>query len=166
MYLLLLLGLLPFYVKKVKTEANSNIVSVINWLIPLSLITVLGAFIINEWEFLPILYLLLFSMLYLLGKLPFVANTQLRKNGYLVLGSIGTVVMLLLFSFKWIWKQLIMRINPTSSELLIAIVLFIVCVLAFVLSRKEVKKEPYNLFLYISGPVSYTHLTLPTTSRV
>lgn len=150
MYVVILFVLLPFYVKRIKAEIDSNIVSLMNWLIPLSLITVLGAFIVKEWEFLPLLYLLLFSMLYLLGKLPFIANKQLRKNGYLVLGSIGTIVMLLLFSFKWIWKELIARINPSSVELSIAIVFFVISVGVFFYSWKQIKKERFNLLLYMS----------------
>jgi len=148
-YLVVLLGLLPFYMSKIKREATSNLVGVINWLLPLSLITVLGAFIKTEWEFLPFLYLLLFSMIYLLGNLTFLENRQLRKNGYLVLGSIGSIVMLLLFSFKLIWKESIARMNPSLEELLIGTVLFLISTVAFIYSWKKIKEEGFNLFLYI-----------------
>jgi len=148
-YVVILLGLLPFYISKIKKDNASNLVGVISWLLPLSLIITLGAFIKTEWESLPYLYLLLFSTIYLLGNLPFLANRQLRKNGYLVLGSIGTIVMLLLFSFKWIWKESIININPSSEELIIGLVLFLISAVTFKCSWKKIKKEGFNLFLYI-----------------
>lgn len=149
MYLAIIIGLLPFYLLKIKNDHLSNLVAVISWLLPLSLITVLGAFIKTEWELLPLLYLLLFSTLYLLGKLPFLVNEQLRKNGYLVIGSIGAVVLLLLFSFKWIFKELITRVSFSSEEFIIAILLFVISTVVFVYNRKRIKKEGFNLFLYI-----------------
>jgi len=148
-YVVLLFGLLPYYITKIKNEATNNIVNVMNWLLPLSLAIVLGAFIKTEWEFLPFLYLLLFSMFYLLGNLPFLNNKELRKNGYLVLGSMGSVAMLVLFSFKFIWKELLVNVHLSSDELFVAIVLLLISVIAFGYSWKYIKKQKFNLFLYI-----------------
>jgi len=96
-YLLGLVLYLPFYLR---LEKSKNITSVLNWLTPLSVVIVLGAFISWDIQIGFLVYIVLFGLLYNIGKLPSFSNQKLRKNGYLILGSLGTVFMLLTASFN------------------------------------------------------------------
>jgi len=150
MYLVGLISILPYYLIKIKEDNNSNMITIMNWLLPLSLIIVLGSFIKTEWEMLPVLYMLLFSLLYGIGSMIFFKNGQLRKNGYLVLGSIGAIVMLLMFSFKWIWEEFVESINFYSEEFIIATLLFTIGALVFGYNCTKNKLKEVNLFACLS----------------
>jgi len=107
LYFLLIALLLPFYVKLLQSKPKANITSIFNWLLPISLIITLGAFITNFEELIFLSYIILFGLFYNIGKLPRFDNLKLRKNGYLVIGSLGTVILLLITSFRWIWDELL-----------------------------------------------------------
>lgn len=136
---LYLLGLglyLPFYLK---LEKSKNITSVLNWLTPLSVVIVLGAFISWEVQIGFLLYTVLFGLLYNIGKLPFYNNQKLRRNGYLIIGSFGTVCMLLMASFSWFWEGFrFYEANEVTRELLITLVFFSI---AFGLLVKTIIKK-------------------------
>lgn len=149
-YLLLLALVLPYYIQLLKQRANTNITSILNWLFPLSVIIVLGSFV-NEVGALGVLmYVFLFGLFYNIGKLPLFNSQNLRRNGFLILGSLGTVYMLILTSFKWMWRELLTEeIAYNSQEVYIALILFFAAlgVLAYLLSKKLVVK--YNIIHYV-----------------
>ncbi|MFD0964805.1 DUF2157 domain-containing protein [Pseudofulvibacter geojedonensis] len=149
MYLLLIISVIPFYLVKYKKEGLVNVLAVSNWLLPLSLISVLGSFVVKEWELLLVMYILLFSSLYIIGMLPLFKNHSLRKNGFAVLGSIGMIVVLLISSFKWIWEELNASINYSSQEFMIVVVLLLINIGLLVMNKLKSQKESFNLFLYI-----------------
>jgi hypothetical protein len=49
----------------------------------------------------------LFGLLYLIGGTRVLADLKIRNNGYLVLSSLGTVVMLLVLGFDWFWSDIL-----------------------------------------------------------
>lgn len=149
LYLLLIASIIPFYLLKLKREGLVNLIAVSNWLLPLSLTVVAGSFVYSEWELLPVIYLLLFSSLYLIGMLPVFKNHSLRKNGYAVLGSLGMVIVLLITSFKLIWEKLYISINYSSQEFVIVVILLLINVGLLVFNKLNSKKENFNLFLYV-----------------
>ncbi|RED47924.1 DUF2157 domain-containing protein [Seonamhaeicola aphaedonensis] len=148
-YLLLLVIVLPHYWQLIKYQFNTNITSIFNWLLPLSLTIVLIAFI-NDVDALGILmYVILFGLLYNIGKLPKFDNGRLRQNGYLILGSLGTVYMLMITSFDWFWDDLIKKPSDfNSQEAYISLVLFIIAlgILVYSYIRKQIKF--YNISHY------------------
>jgi uncharacterized membrane protein len=143
-YLIMFVVLIPQYLQLLKTRKKSNFTSICNWLFPLSLVVVLGAFTDSNSGFGFLMYVLLLGVLYNIGKLNFFYNQKLRKNGHLIIGSLGTVIILLITSFKWIWYD-IFRTEFVFSmqEAIIAIVLFIS---ASLLVYKTTKKERNNNF--------------------
>lgn len=149
MYLVLLLVLLPYYYTLLKHKFEANITSVFNWLLPLSLVITLGAFITKFDELIFLSYIILFGLFYNIGKLGVLENLKLRQNGYLVLGSLGSIVLLLTASFRWVWKDVLRIKHAFISESSLVVVLFILT--TFVLIRLLLKKrlETFNLFHYI-----------------
>ncbi|PWH84513.1 hypothetical protein DIS18_08310 [Algibacter marinivivus] len=150
LYLLLLAVLMPYYYQLLKHKKAYNITSVFNWLIPLSIVVVLGAFVARNGEFGILMYVILFGLLYNIGKTPFLNNQKLRRNGYLVLGSLGTVYMLLLTSFEWLWKDILREaVVFNSQEFYVSTVLFLITlgVVWYSYSKKWI--ESFNLFQYV-----------------
>lgn len=150
LYLFLLGILLPFYFQLLKSKKASNITSIFNWFLPLSVVIVLGAFVSRSEEFGFLMYVILFGLLYNIGKIPFFNNQKLRRNGYLVLGSLGTIYMLMLTSFEWLWKDILRgNIEFNSQEFYISTVLFLITlgVLLYSNSKKWIKKT--NLYHYV-----------------
>jgi hypothetical protein len=77
-----------------------------NWLIPLSVVITLGTVAEGTDELMFIAYFSLFGLLYLIGDRDFFTHQKPRNNGYMILGSLGTIVLLLALSFDWFWEDL------------------------------------------------------------
>ncbi len=105
-YWVLILAVLPHYYFLFKGKPTSNFLIFHNWLLPLSLIISLGIIAKDQEELVFIAYMNLFAILYLIGSFNYFRQQQLRNNGFMVLGSIGTIVILLITSFNWFWQDL------------------------------------------------------------
>jgi hypothetical protein len=77
-----------------------------SWLLPLSIVFALGTIAKTTEELMFIAYFSLFGLLYLIGDVDFYSKQKSRNNGYRVLGSLGTIVLLMTLSFDWFWKDL------------------------------------------------------------
>ncbi|WP_430817446.1 DUF2157 domain-containing protein [Carboxylicivirga sp. RSCT41] len=107
LYWLLLSLELPHYYYLYKYKANSNFMVFHNWLFPLSMVIVLGTVAYKMEELMFIAYCSLFGLMYLLGDTSFFSIKKLRNNGYKIIGSLGTIVLLIILSFEWFWVELI-----------------------------------------------------------
>jgi len=124
-YWLILTTTLPHYYQLFKIKPNSNFLILINWLIPLSILICLGTLARNLEDLMFIPYFSLLSLFYIIGNLPYFNNQLVRNNAYLVIGSMGTIVMLLMLSFDWFWTDLLKNEIEiwSSQEFYIAIIL-------------------------------------------
>jgi uncharacterized membrane protein len=123
-YWLVLAATLPHYYLLFKKNPNSNFFILLNWLVPLSVIICLGTLADHEEELMFISYFSLFGLFYIIGNSRAFSNKLVRNNSYLVLGSVGTIVMLLMLSFDWFWNDLLETefTLATSIEFYIAII--------------------------------------------
>jgi len=111
MYLLFIAALLPFYINHLKDNANSNIAFILNWLLPLSTIIALGAFINNNTDgFMLVMYMAFFGLLYAVGSTPYFADLK-RRTGYLALGELGCIVIVLIVSNNTAWKEVVNHLH-------------------------------------------------------
>jgi len=149
MYFPMVLAVLPFYYNLLKQNATNNMVAILHWMLPLSSVTVMGAFIKTEWEFLSLIYIILFGLIYNIGSSSMLKQERLRRNGYLVIGSLGTVILLLIMSFKDLWKELSFEILMDTQEFYVVVALFVMAILVMVFSKNQHKKEQSNLFKYV-----------------
>lgn len=106
LYWLLLLMVLPYYYLLYKKNPEGNFMIFHNWLIPLSVIIVLGTIAKRADELMFIAYFSLFGLFYSLGNREFFTRQRPGYNGYKILGSLGTIVLLLALSFDWFWEDL------------------------------------------------------------
>ena len=149
LYLILLTLAVPFYLRLVKDSPKANITSIFNWLFPLSLVITLGAFVGSGAQFGFLMYVLLFGLLYNIGKIPFFDDQKLRRNGYLIIGSLGTIVTLLVASFEWFWKILFETPLLELQESSISVFLFVLTtgLLVYMNGKKWIKE--FNVFQYV-----------------
>ena len=103
-YLLLFAIVLPFYFLILKEDKKSNLSTIFSWMLPLSLMISLGSFINKGEEFGYLLYMLLFGLFYNISQGSIFKNMKVSQNGYLFLGSLGTLVVSILLSFKFLWS--------------------------------------------------------------
>jgi uncharacterized membrane protein len=106
-YWLLLLGALPHYYLLYKKNPTSNFLFFHNWMIPLSVIIILGTVADNNEILMFNAYIYLFGLLYIIGNLDFFKQQRTRNNAYMILGSLGTIILLLIMSFDWFWEEVL-----------------------------------------------------------
>ena len=106
LYWLLLLMALPHYYLLYKKKPEGNFMIFHNWIIPLSVVISLGTVAKSTGDLLFIAYFNLFGLLYLVGNSGFFTRQKSRNSGYKILGSLGTIVLLLALSFDWFWEDL------------------------------------------------------------
>lgn len=106
LYWLLLLGILPHYYLLYWKKPHGNFMFSHNWIIPLSVVVSLGTLAKETGELMFISYFSLFGLFLIIGNLDFFKTQKLRNNGYKILGSLGTMVLLLTLSFDWFWLEL------------------------------------------------------------
>ncbi|HTN08139.1 DUF2157 domain-containing protein [Agriterribacter sp.] len=106
-YLPLLALIVPHYYSYSTHKKESNFFHLLNWLLVLSVTIVLGSFSggedRTEWVFTG--YLALFSVFYLLGRLENFSNQKLFANPFLIVGTLGTICILMFWSFGWSWTD-------------------------------------------------------------
>lgn len=105
-YWILLILALPHYYLLYKHKPRSNFMFFHNWIVPLSVLICLGIVVKSHEHLIFIAYFSLLGLLYLIGHMSLFSNQNLRKNAYKVLGSLGTVILMLVLSFDWFWKEL------------------------------------------------------------
>ncbi|MCL6295774.1 DUF2157 domain-containing protein [Jejuia spongiicola] len=150
LYLILLVIMIPHYYQLLKNKKTHNVTSIFNWFLPLSVVIVLGAFVNRSEEFGFLMYVILFGLFYNIGKLSFFDNQKLRRNGYLILGSLGTIYMLMFASFEWLWKDILRHdIIFNSQEFYISIILFLLALSVLIYSHSKKWIQSFNLFQYV-----------------
>ena len=150
LYLILIFMILPYYALLLKHKRNANITSIFNWILPLSLVVVLGTFFTQNDEIGFLMYFTLFGLLYNIGKLPFFNNQKLRRNGYVILGSLGTILILLTLSFEEIAGDVFGKnIFINSQDMSISIILFMLTMAILIYSHLKKWTVNYNLFRYV-----------------
>ncbi len=144
-YWYLILGILPHYYFLYRKKPDSNFINIHNWAIPVSLAIALGSVARSNEELMFIAYMSLFGLFYLAGTIISKENL-IFKNGMKVIGSLGTLVVLLILSFDWFWKNLRkseVKIEEVllSPEFMVAVIL---SVFAFVLLYFYLKNRRIN----------------------
>ncbi|MDD5571297.1 MAG: DUF2157 domain-containing protein [Bacteroidales bacterium] len=141
-YWMLLILVLPHYYILFKKKPESNFMIFHNWLVPLSLVITLGTLVDKTGELMNIAYMSLFGLLYLIGNANFFKEQKLINNGYTILGSLGTIWLLLMLSFDFFWKELAKKNFQfseviSSPELIAAVVISLLAAIILYMQRKN-----------------------------
>ena len=131
-YWLLLLLPMPRYFKLFKESPENILLTLHHWMIPFVLTMTLGSLSHEVRMFIYPAYLILFGIFYMIGNNRMFSNRTWLHNGYLVFGFAGTIVTLLIMSFKSTWKD--MAAGNYSLNNLIAAPEFITCIALLVIA--------------------------------
>ncbi len=147
-YLALLAVPIPRYIQLLKSGVKSPSVVAFHWLFPLSFMLAIPLFVGRSYFISLLVYMILFGLLYNIGKHPYFKNRSLSQNGYLVLGAIGTVFTLFTTSFRLAWEALPMLGLFGTSEIIICLIL--AAIASFVLYKNSRYKafQKGDLFQY------------------
>lgn len=102
----LLLFSFPHYYQLFKRTPKSNFLLFHNFLVPLSVTITLGTIAHTAEDLMFIAYMSLFGLFYLIGNMKFFHLQDTRNNSYRIIGSLGTVSLLLSLCFDWFWERL------------------------------------------------------------
>jgi uncharacterized membrane protein len=146
-FLLFFAWLLPFYRHLFYKEAHSNMISVLSWMLPLSFTIALGAFVDKSelWGF--IMYVIFFAIIYQWGSFKTLKEASLMKNGFRVLGLIGLLVVMIIASFRGLWKEIASDGIQGGPELYLIIPLFLILIVLVTMHLKKEKKTEFFIFV-------------------
>jgi len=163
-------AILPFYVFLYKSRPNSNAITLHNWLLPLAAMAGIASFVHGVEELIGPIFACLFGLIYLIGHSHFFKDFRLARNGFKIIGALGTVILLLVFSFYWPWKEIRSdRIFLVSFEGLALGFFFVCCVIMLYYNyTKESKFElkPLNLVFIIFLIIFFIGINSPNFGQV
>lgn len=155
-YWLLLSAIMPYYYILYKKKPDSNFMNFHNWLIPISLVISLGILAHEQEQLMQVSYMSMFGLFILTGNLSSFKSNKIINKGYLIVGSLGTMGMLLFLSFNFFWEDLnynnLQFLELIMSAEFISIIIF--SGLASYLLFKQ-KKESKSI---LEKPEEYTFL--------
>lgn len=122
MYAIVLLLLIPYYRNLFKEKPGSNTLNLLNWFIAISVTISLGSFTAKQdslYEWLFLLYCILFCISYFIGRSPYFKEKSVMANPFISIGIPGMLVILLTWSFDFLWKELDkpLKVAPFSDPL-------------------------------------------------
>lgn len=158
-YVLIILMLLPGYYQYLKSKTIFNFVNILNWFIPISLVIVFGTFLHTSFKFELLLYILFFSLIYNIGKLNFFEKASILKNGYIIIGSLGIVVSMLIISFLSFWNKSFQFSSLEIVELLIGIILILTTIFLLFKNHSFTKFNFNSIFQFVPFLVILFYLT-------
>ena len=122
-YWWMILLAIPYYVRLVMKQPGSNFTLFHHWFYPLSFTICLGTLAGSAQEFMLVAYMSMFGVFYLLGTSSWFNFKRIISNGYLVIGSLGTMSILLALSFKSFWDTIAREKGLLSLEEWAAVIL-------------------------------------------
>ncbi|WP_024771880.1 DUF2157 domain-containing protein [Aquimarina macrocephali] len=163
LYIAFIGAVLPYYYTLITKNTASNTVTIFTWIFPASIAIALSAFIGRSEDLGFVMYITMFGFLYSIGKLTVFKELRTLRNGFLIIGSLGTIVSLMIFTFRWIWDELPETFNYDTQELYTAVVvsLLSISVLGYTVIRKGIRAV--NLFQIAFVVFGLVYFLLPDT---
>lgn len=103
-YWWMLLLALPHYFLLILKRPLGNFTFFHHWMLPISLTICLGTLSGQDEEYMTIAYMNLFAVFYLVGSSRWFSSERLLANGYVLIGSLGTMSLLIVASFRDFWQ--------------------------------------------------------------
>jgi uncharacterized membrane protein len=156
-YWVLLALILPFYyLEFIQKNLKNNFFYFHSWALALSITICLGLLADDRGELMMIAYMSLFSGYVLMSQLEPFETGRVLSNAYLVIGSAGTIILLLALSFDWYWDELDDIKSTTSITpvvVSIGVTLLSIMLLLFALRSKkwnELNSKSYVFLVFLA----------------
>lgn len=139
----LLIGLIiPYYFYILRDRFSSNATSFHHWFIPSTMImSTIYSVTSAEYSVAPVMLTLLGSF-YMIGHLKRFKQLRLRANGYIIIGALGSMGMLLGFTFSGYWEWINANENnwlPESGYSMIVASIILCAAVALLIKHIEDK---------------------------
>jgi uncharacterized membrane protein len=151
-YWWLLLLALPHYLLLILKKPESNFTFFHHWVVPISLTICLGTLSGPKEEYITLAYISLFAVFYLADSCGLFSSERQAANGYLLIGSLGTMILLIVTSFRDFWTGFPGGLNGFSPAMLLAILvpaLTAVTLLFLYLKNNIGKKTNPLVFIFL-----------------
>lgn len=150
LFWLLFLGIIPHYYELITTKPQSNFTLFHNWFVAISLVISLGSVGEENEKLLYLGYMCLFTIYYFIGKNSFFENQKLKFNSYQIIGKLGTLIILFMYTFKSFWKYFYknnLHENSliTSPEFIIASILTIIASILFYKKNNKTNFKDFGI---------------------
>ncbi len=117
-YWLLFLLILPHYYFLYKNHPNGNTLNILHLFVPLSFLCT-WSFVLEAQEiFILSGFASLLGVIYLIGHADFFKPQKANINVYIGIGSVGTVILLLICSYSDIWKELSLKEGVFADQMM------------------------------------------------
>lgn len=135
-YYWLLLGVwVPFFWILAK-EKRGNFFHFHQWFFAFSIIVTLGMFNRSEGHFMYVAYMSLFSLFVLVGETKGPSDGKIGNNAFLVTGSLGGSILLLILSFEWVWEDIARAGFLADEAFAVSIILSVLAALVLLYSLR------------------------------
>jgi uncharacterized membrane protein len=156
-YLLFLGLLVPFYIQLVQKDPFSNFVNLFYGLIPFSILFSLGPLLQDHGDFILLVYSCTLGLFVNLGYQLASQGYKPHQNGFLVIGSLGSFVVLLIASFEGAWEiQDFSSLHDFGFYMAMVLLLFSLVLVVY----PKTNKEPRSFQMDALAPFVFTILFL------
>jgi uncharacterized membrane protein len=139
---LLLFAIAPYYYSIYRKNENSHSVLIHHWFAATALTLCMSTLLSDYPAWMVIAYLNLFCAFNILGHFIQQKSVSHKANGYISIGQICTMLLLLASTFQDFWKEVrFKKLDPTafySPEFLAAALTLMLCVGLLVLKKKKI----------------------------
>lgn len=123
---LLLMTIIPHYHSLLKEQPKSNISRFHHWFIAASLLICFPSIAYKSSSIMIVGFTSLLAIYYFIGKQNIFLNLNQTRNGYWLMGKVGTLILLFTLSFKGPWMDLQRQVLEYNYvEISIYVVLFL-----------------------------------------
>jgi uncharacterized membrane protein len=145
-FLVLFLAGLPHYIHLIRTKSESVLTTIHHWIIPFVLVVASISIGDQNDSLMFLVFISLFCLYELIGKLHYFDNLHPKKNTFLFIGSIGIIISLLVVSYKDYWQKQLEKGIDLSETLLIPEILAIAVfgLLACYLTYRQIVKKTFH----------------------
>lgn len=169
-YWLMVAAALPYYYQLSKRAAASNFANFHHFIVPTSLVVVLGMEAHHHATFMFVAYFALFGLLHLIGAWIKQWNPVSNISGYQLAGKLGPLGLLLWFSFFSSWGELHYKAGwAQSQEFYLSVLLLLLhgALLFWLQSRSKVQVwNTFNLMPFAFALLFFLGMLYPLISAV
>lgn len=147
------------YTRIARLGTDRNLQGFHHWFFPISLLIMVAVLTENKEELMLMVYAALAGVLLQIGRLGHFNSFRLRANGFLVLGSLTTVVVLLIASFSFPWEAYV-RMKTEFPSWLISTEFLALLILVFT----ALSIHTWNRLMkgvWFPDPVDFVYVLLP-----
>jgi hypothetical protein len=165
-----MLFLFPAFYKQGKEKRYGNFFVLHIWFIAISLAITLGTFTAGHYDYFRwifIGYISFFVMLYLVGHSGYLRENKSAATPLIIIGTSGTIIILLCWSFDWLWRSIDHSFNAKDFFLspfsYITLILLVANLFLIFIGRRRNQSQIFDP-LALSAYILMVTLLLPLSA--